>query len=87
MGDWWSSPPPFSTLTLHTRVLTSDSWPRRMRACFWCQLRNVKFRGSSDVRSNWLVKDQGRNTTLAIQVSLGHCSLPVRLNDICSLSR
>ena len=47
MGDWWSSPPPFSTLTLHTRVLTSDSWPRRMRACFWCQLRNVKFRGSS----------------------------------------
>ena len=48
MGDWWSSPPPFSTLTLHTRVLTSDSWPRRMRACFWCQLRNVKFRGSSE---------------------------------------
>ena len=32
MGDWWSSPPPFSKLTLHTRVLTSDSWPQRMRA-------------------------------------------------------
>ena len=64
-------------LTLHTRVLTSVSWPRGMRVldsgatgCVFGQLRNVKFCDSSDVRSNWLVKDKGRHTTLAIQVSL-----------------
>ena len=78
MGGLVVEASPFSTLTsaiLTLRVLTSVSWPRRMRVldfgatgCVSGQLRNVKFRDSSDVRSNWLVKAQGRHTTLAIQV-------------------